>query len=111
MKCLTFLITLTLPLASYGTNWKELSKLNDPAGQPSVRAALVANQGLSIEAMTRKLAQLKAALGKGRSTATGEQISILKREIALIEIALSYTPNVVGCQTDMECEELYGEHY
>lgn len=96
---------------SYGTNWKELSKLNDPAGQPSVKAALVATQGLSIEAMTRKLAQLKAALGKGRSTATGEQISILKREIALIEIALSYTPSVVGCQTDTECEDLYGEPY
>jgi hypothetical protein len=69
-------------------SWKNLSKLNDPAGTPTVRAAKVATQGLSRQEMTQRLAALRLAEVKGRSTMGGEQRIILRREIKLLEIGL-----------------------
>jgi hypothetical protein len=69
-------------------SWKNLSKLNDPAGTPTVRAAKVATQGLSRQEMTQRLAALRLAEVKSRSTMGGEQRIILRREIKLLEIGL-----------------------
>lgn len=88
MKCLTFLFTLTLCTSSYGANWTELSKVNDPPGMPSVKAALVATQGMTKAQIAAKRAQLVVVLKKGRSTAYGEQVAILTREVNLLTVAL-----------------------
>jgi hypothetical protein len=69
-------------------DWNKLSKLNDPPGMPSVRAAKVATQGMSRQEMTQRLAVLRLAEKKGRSAMGGEQRSILRREIKLLELGL-----------------------
>jgi hypothetical protein len=71
----------------YGTNWNTQFH-NDPPGTPSVKAALVATQGMKRQEIVARLALLRHAWGKGRSTADGDSIRILKREIMLLEVAL-----------------------
>ena len=55
---------------------------------PSVRAALVATQGMTKAQIAAKRAHLAAVLKKGRSTAYGEQVAILTREVNLLTVAL-----------------------
>jgi hypothetical protein len=89
-RLLTGLMSLGLLLSSpsQANNWKELNKLCDPPGTPSVRAAKVATQGMSRQEMTQRLAALRLAEKKGRSAMGGEQRSILRREIKLLELGL-----------------------
>lgn len=87
MICEIILSTAILSQTCYGTSWSELSKLNDPAGRPSVRAAKVATQGMSRVEMIQKLAQFRLALAKDKS-ADSTARSVLRREAALLQVAL-----------------------
>lgn len=87
VTCEIILSTTILLQTCSGTNWSELSKLNDPAGRPSVRAAMVATQGMSRAEMIRKLAQFRLALAKDKS-ADSTARSVLKREAALLQVAV-----------------------
>lgn len=87
VTCEIILSTAILLQTCSGISWSELSKLNDPPGRPSVRAAKVATQGMSRAEMIRKLAQFRLALAKDKS-AEPESRSVLKREAALIQVAL-----------------------
>jgi len=76
---------LTTP--TYGANWKELSKANDPPGQPSVKTALVATRGMHKLQIQTRIVQYRRALATDK-TSSATARSVLRREIALLEIAL-----------------------
>ena len=78
---------MILATPTYGADWKELSKVNEPPGRPSVRAAKVATQGLHPIQMQTKLVQFRRALARDK-TSDSVARSVLRREIALLEVAL-----------------------
>jgi hypothetical protein len=88
LKWSALVISCVIPSFVYAADWQSLSKVNDPPGMPSVRAALVATQGMTKAQIAAKRAHLAAVLKKGRSTAYGEQVAILTREVNLLTVAL-----------------------
>ena len=87
MKCRIFLLSMTLATSCYGADWKTLSKANDPPGRPSVRAAKVATHGLHPIQMQTKVVAFRRALRDSKHSDSTAR-SVLRREIALLEIAL-----------------------
>jgi len=87
VKCRIFLCLMILTTPTYGANWKELSKANDPPGQPSVKAARAATRGMHPIQMQTKIVQFRRALARDK-TSDSVARSVLRREIALLEIAL-----------------------
>lgn len=93
MKCLAYVLMITVlmnlsPCGAQEAKWQQLSATCDPPGRPSVRAARIATQGLRRDEMWTRLNTLLVARQKGRSTANGSALAILKREIELLEVAL-----------------------
>jgi len=88
VKCTALLITLALATGTCGaTDWKELSKANDPPGQPSVKAAKVATLGMHKLQIQTRIVQYRRALARDK-TSDSVARSVLRREIALLEVAL-----------------------
>ena len=87
MSCSIVLSAGILLQTCSGISWNTLSASNDPPGRPSVRAAKVATQGMSRAEMTAKLAHFNLALKRDKQAAA-ESRSVIRREIALIEVAL-----------------------
>lgn len=83
----TILLTV-VSAPTHGIEWQKLNTLNDPPGRPTVKAAKAATNGMSRQEMTQNLARLRLAEVKGRSTANGTALHMLRREIQLIEVAL-----------------------
>ena len=78
-----------MPLWAQSPNdWKSLSRLNDPPGRPSVRAAKVATQGMDRIDMIHARHKLTTALTRAHRDTDPVAKGILKREILLIEVAM-----------------------
>jgi hypothetical protein len=78
---------MTLATSCYGADWKALSKVNDPPNRPSVKTALVATQGMHKLQIQTRIVQYRRALKRDK-TSSATARSVLRREIALLEIAL-----------------------
>ena len=100
MRCLSLLLVFGLltaspafaePVKSGGPSstamWKQLSKLNEPPGQPSIRAARVATAHLSREQIREKHFRLVMLYREASAKANGTALQILKREIQLLHLA------------------------
>ena len=87
MKCSVFLCLMMGTTSAFGIDWNSLSKLNDPPGRPSVRAAKVATQGMHPIQIQTRIVQYRRALATDK-TSSATARSVLRREIALLEIAL-----------------------
>ena len=69
-------------------DWRTLSKLNDPPGRPSLKAARVATQGMDRIDMIHLKHKLTTALTRAHPDTDPVAKGILKREILLIEVAM-----------------------
>jgi hypothetical protein len=88
VKCLAIIMVSFATVASATpTDWQTLGKLNDPPGRPSVRAAKVATQGMHPIQIQTRVVQFKRAL-RDSPRADSVARSVLRREIALLEVAL-----------------------
>jgi hypothetical protein len=90
MKCSVFFCLMMGTTSAFGIDWNRLSKLNDPPGRPTVRAAKVATQGMHPIQMQTKIVQFRRALRDTKVAKPGDSTarSVLRREIALLEVAL-----------------------
>jgi hypothetical protein len=80
------LVLVTTPVAA--TDWNELSKLNDPPGRPTLKAAKVATQGMTQREIYSRWLKFSNLQKYGSHHTNGSVRDIFKREVELLEVAM-----------------------